>query len=37
MLVSTQYTAEKYNDLHDVQADILDLVYHHPRQLGFQD
>ena len=32
LLVSTQYTLEKSHDLLNIQADILKLVYHHPRR-----
>ena len=31
LLVSTLYTSEKSRGLHDIKADILKLVYHHPR------
>ena len=33
LLVSTRYTAEKSHGLKDIQADILKLVYHHPRRV----
>ena len=31
LLVSTRYTPEKSHGLHNIKANILKLVYHHPR------
>ena len=41
LMVSTRYIPKKSRGLHDIKADILKLVYHHPRilfgLLGLED